>query len=88
MKKHDYVYGGGWGNSIEFSSMRSFTDANLNTDVLNVYGHKQIIPRVGQTMLMEDKNSFILFEFVEVDEVENPREMFFGKVKAIDREMK
>lgn len=81
----DFKIGGGWGNHINWFSPSEF---GKETAYYSVYGHKPNIPRVGQTLMGEFEKSFIKFEFIQVEQETDPPDMFFGKVKAIERILK
>jgi len=83
----DYTIHSGWGNHIEWINS-DFSNIDFNTDLIEVYGHMPNKPKVGDTLMGEFQRSFIKFEFVEVSYPGNPPDMFFGKVKTIDQEMK
>jgi len=88
----DYqFYNNAWGNNICFTG-KNLLDVlvswNDTEEDIGIYGHHPSIPRVGQTIFCECENSFIKFEFTEIERCSNPRDMFFGKVKPIDQVMK
>ncbi len=85
--KADYRIHGGWGDHIEWLHPEDFESLNENS-VISVWGHLFEIPRIGQTLMGEFKKSFIKFEFVEVERMPDPPDMFFAKVKPIEQEMK
>lgn len=88
--KGDYELGGGWGNSIQLSNPEQFKYFNMDT-IFNVHGWKsypQSKPKVGDTLVGEFEKSWMKFEFIEVEYKYDPPDMFFAKVKLIEREEK
>lgn len=86
--KAKYKIGGGFGNRISWSNLNEFESGGLEERIFSVNGHVPNLPRVGDTLMGEFVKSFIKFEFVEVDPCLDPPDMFFGKVKAVEQEMK
>lgn len=86
--KGDYKLGGGWGCHVSLSNPDEFSQIDLNTQTVRVYGHITPRPRVGQTLVGEFQKSFIKFEFVNVEYCHDPQDMFFAEVKAVAQEMK
>lgn len=86
--KADYYLGGGWGSRISLSDPEGFSKLNLETDLVRVNGHKRVVPQVGQTLAGEFQRSWIVFEFVEVEQMTDPPDQFFAKVKAVQQVMK
>lgn len=83
-----YKIGGDFGNRISWSNLNEFEGGELEERTFSVNGHVPNLPRVGDMLMGEFVKSFIKFEFVEVDPCLDPPDMFFGKVKAIEQEMK
>lgn len=87
--KADYSIGGGWGDHIDWFYLDAFKTWDGNEDQLfRVHGHKQDIPKVGQTLMGEFENSFIKFKFMEVERMSDPPDQFFAKVRPIEQELK
>jgi len=84
----DYEIGGRWGNHVSLWDKDKFSNTDLDTQLVRVYGHKSIRPHKGQTLIGEFRKSFIKFEFVKVDLCAEPQDMFFADVKAIDQIIK
>ena len=61
---------------------------SFDTDLIPVQGYVPYTIKPGQTLLGEFVKSYMLFEFVEVKYMSDPTDQFFGKVKAIQQEMK
>lgn len=85
--KADYTIHTGWGDHVEWNGVK-WGNVNLDRDTLPVYGHMPRPPRKGDTLMGEFTKSWVKFEFVEVSYPGDPPDMFFGKVKAIEQEMK
>ena len=86
--KGDYTLGGSWGNHISLMDSKGFSGLDLNTAAAAVSGHTTPRPKVGQTLVGEFQKSFIKFKFIEVKYCEDPPDMFFAKVKAIEQQRK
>jgi len=87
--KSDYKMSNGWGDAIQWSDVKQFNERPLAKDQLyDVIGWKSRRPKVGQTLLAEFENSWMLFEFAEVKYIQDPHDMFFAKVKPIKQEIK
>lgn len=86
--KADFTIHGGWGNHIEWVDSKEFATGNIGSRLFRVWGHLPCRPQVGDTLMDEFQRSYIKFEFVEVRLMTDPPDMFFGKVKAIEQEMK
>jgi hypothetical protein len=78
----DFEIHSGWGNHIEWFHPEQFKNLTNKTKI-DVYGHLPVIPKVGQTLSGEFKNSFKEFKFVEVRKVDGIHDMFFAKVVHI-----
>jgi hypothetical protein len=65
-----------------------FPKTDLATETVKVFGHHPRRPVIGQTIVGEFRRSFIKFEFVDVEYVSNPPDMFFADIKAVDQELK
>lgn len=83
----DFKIHSGWGDHIEWLRPEQF---NLGFDGIefDVHGHLRKIPNVGDTLVGEFKRSFVKFKFVSVRRMSDPQDQFFGKVVAIEQEMK
>lgn len=86
--KADFKIHYAWGDHIEWWSEEDWNKIDLNKDTVRVWGHMPIKPRVGNTLMGEFEKSFIKFEFVSVEHVPDPPDMFFADIKAIEQEMK
>ncbi|CAN8140033.1 hypothetical protein THIOSC15_10006 [uncultured Thiomicrorhabdus sp.] len=89
--KADYEISSSWGDMVEWthSAVEQLQSAKLDEKtILEVYGFKQKIPEVGDTLMGEFEKSFMKFEFVEVRRCGDPADMFFAEVKIIEQEMK
>lgn len=86
----DYECGSGWGNSIRWwPDGMQFVDRPLaHGEVYRVMGFKRSRPKVGDTLLDEFENSWVLFKFVEVKLCDDPKDMFFANVTPIRQVMK
>ena len=87
----DYKIGGGWGARIGWTRPEQFKTEDEYIDdktLFDVDGHYTPRPKKGQTLIGEFQNSWMQFEFVEIDYMSNPPDMFFAKVKPIDQETK
>ena len=80
----DFNIGGGWGDAINWSSTEQFNKYPLvSKSIFNCHGWKSIMPKVGQTLKAEFTKSWMIFEFVEVNQCKDPLDMFFAKVKPL-----
>lgn len=80
----DFNIGGGWGDAIKWSGAEQFNKYPLvSTSIFDCHGWKSIMPKVGQTLKAEFAKSWMIFEFVEVDQCKDPPDMFFAKVKPL-----
>jgi hypothetical protein len=79
---------GGWGNHIEWCTLEEFQKQSLITGVFSVWGHLPRIPAVDETVMGEFTESFMKFVFISVKRMEDPADMFFGKVRLIEVEPK
>ena len=81
----DHEIGGGWGCHISWNDHKNFEDSKLwnENTLFRVLGHLPNIPKVGESLLGDFTKSFVKFEFVSVDRCDNPRDMFFAKVKMV-----
>ena len=82
-------YEGGWGNNICFFNLAEFDgwDGDLEKE-FTISGHKTPLPKLGQTIVSEGDDYFTKFIISEIEPCGNPKDMFFGKVKAIEQVMK
>jgi len=83
----DFEIGGGWGNHISWWT-NDWSEIDFNKDTVEVYGHMPVRPKKGQTILGHFHRSDILFKIVSIEYKNDPPDMFFAKVKAIDQQMK
>lgn len=81
--QYDCRIGGGWGCRVEWwPDSSQFEKKPFSYDtVYDVVGWLTPRPKVGETLLDEFERSWMLFEFVEVKTMRDPRDMFYGKVK-------
>lgn len=86
-KSGDYKHGGGWGSSVQFTSV-DWSKVNMEKDKLSLYGFKSRKPRKGNTLSVEMHHHWLLCEFVSVEYPGDPRDMFFGEVKIIGYALK
>lgn len=77
-----------WGNHVSLLDFDGFSKLDLNRELVPVYGHLERRPRVGDTLVGEFQRSHITFRFESVDHMDDPPDMFFAKVRAIDQVMK
>ena len=85
--KADFEIHSGWGDCIEWM-VNDWNKVDFSKDTLDVYGFLSNCPEEGQTILGHFKHSDILFKIISIEHESDPPDMFFAKVKAIDREMK
>lgn len=83
----DYKFGGGWGCRITLTYPEQLQRFDKDT-IFDVNGHYTPIPKVGDTIIGEFEKSWMKFEFIEVKQMWNPADQFFGKVKLVKREAK
>jgi hypothetical protein len=82
--KPNHIVGGHWGNHISWYDHRNWDEIDLLNDTIRMYGHKHIIPNVGELIQAEFENSGkLLFEIVKVKQCWDPKDMFFCDVKLI-----
>jgi len=86
--KADYTIHSGWGDRISWTDTSEFAKGIGGDNKYRVNGHLPKRPKVGNTLLGEFEKSWVLFEFVEVELMRDPPDQFFGKVIAIERELK
>ncbi len=88
--KGDYKVGGGWGDAINWFPDSSQFDTTPLADgaEYKVVGWKCKRPNVGQTLMAEFTNSWMLFEFTEVRLCDDPKDMFFATVTPVDQALK
>lgn len=88
--KGDYKVGGGWGDAINWHPYSSQFDTTPLADgaKYGVVGWKSKIPNVGQTLMAEFTNSWMLFEFTVVRLCDDPKGMFFATVTPVDQVLK
>lgn len=84
----DFDIGGGWGCHVSWLNPEEFNADLTESSVYSVYGHLPNRPSVGQTLLGDFKKSKIKFEFISVELMSNPNDMFFAKVKPIAQFLK
>jgi hypothetical protein len=80
-----------WGNAIYFSDWdKNRAGGFLDQNIIRVHGHLFRIPEVGDTLTCDchnriDKSRKITmkFEFIKVDRCNDPKDMFFAKVKNL-----
>lgn len=82
-----YTMGGGWGDRIEWSTADQFIGMEHKT-TFRCHGWKHRRPRAGDTLKAEFHNSWITFEFTDVEYCRDPSDMFFATVKPIKQDMK
>jgi hypothetical protein len=64
-----------WGKSIKW----------LNFSDRSVYGHSTPVPKEGDKLYCKMQSGKVAtFEFIEVEQMSNPRDQFFAKVKDTD----
>lgn len=84
-----YEIGGSWGDAIFWNGGEQFGEKPLTDEhTFSCHGWKSDMPRVGDHLRGEFVRSWMTFEFTEVEPCQNPRDMFFAKVKPIKQEMK
>jgi len=84
----EYLIGGGWGNSINWTDREQFNGPWEAGRVFHVVGWKRRIPQVGDTLRGEFRKSVIWFRFTKVDRCGDPEDMFFAEVTPIRQEMR
>jgi hypothetical protein len=83
----DYKIGGGWGDHIEWL-VDDWSSVDFSKDKLEIAGHQRVTPKRGNTLVGEFEKSFIKFKFLDVRPCNDPPDMFFATVKAIEQETK
>jgi hypothetical protein len=79
MKGKIFEIGGGWGNSIQWSSFGKETQGT------RVHGWKTPRPNVGDWLVSDMRSGGKgVFRFMEMDYKNDPRDMFFATVEGID----
>ena len=90
MKNHSteamtFTVGGGWGDRITINEWPKRDNENL----ASVYGHKNPIPRIGDTLRVPCKSGKVMLcKFVDVRPCGDPADMFFADVEGIGYESK
>jgi hypothetical protein len=80
----------GWGDHIEWrdDTLERFKQPLTLDSVFDVWGHLPVLPEVGNTLMSEFKKTWMKFVFIEVERCDNPRDMFFAKVKIVAQILK
>lgn len=79
MGQFTYTIGGGWGDRIEF-----FPSWEHGSETQKVCGWKKRIPNKGDLLLVGMTSGNTLgMEFISVEKMNDPPDMFFGEVKAL-----
>jgi hypothetical protein len=74
-----FEIGGGWGNSIQWSSFGTGAQGT------KVHGWKSRRPEVGDWLVSDMQSGEKgVFRFMEMDYKTDPRDMFFATVKGVD----
>ncbi len=88
--KADFEIGGGWGNSIQWWQPKEFHNIKEG-GIFSVYGFKSKpfkIPKIGDTLVGQFQKCWMKFIFIEVKWEDNPKDMFWGKVKVTEQILK
>ena len=84
-----YKIGGGWGDSIQWQHPERFMKEELTSESLfAVYGFKQKMPKIGDTLIGEFTKSYMHFVFTEVEPCTDPSDMFFATVRLTGQNLK
>lgn len=80
----------GWGHHVEwFDGGKGIHERESEDCIgeLRVWGHLPSIPKVGDRLTSKMQSGRVgVFEFVEVDQMSNPLDMFFAWVKPLGYE--
>jgi len=84
----DYLIGGGWGNSIQWTRPEQFNGELTYDSRFDCHGWQRNIPEEGDSLKAEMERSWLILEFVSVRRCGDPPDMFFAAVKPVRQIMK
>lgn len=82
-----YEIGGCWGCAIYWNSPEQFSDMRKPYE-FHCHGWQERRPKVGDVLKGDFKKSIMWFEFVSVEYMTDPRDMFSARVRLFKQESK